>query len=281
MGEKGEFEQRPEVKPASSIPLPKEKASPAIKILCVIFALVALGLGGFIVYDKLVTKDGDVRECTEAADEPGEIAEGDGEGDDEGDEDVDGGDVKDTSAKGFAKYAEYGNYYVTKNGDVYLEPMEGTIHVGSLTINNIAFDKNEKFGKYGTYTITNKDLVGYNFAIDSFESSNSSITIKGFKLDLTNVVSMYEPVFGQSWNGWDMAFIDKSGKLSWLYIMPDFLTNTNAVKTKLTKNVKGYTDAVSIMEAWQPDGRTVIVVTKDGGHIEMSLDELVELETIK
>ena len=103
MGEKGEFEQRPEVKPASSIPLPKEKASPAIKILCVIFALVALGLGGFIVYDKLVAKDGDVQECTEVADDPGEIAEDD----DEGDEDVDGGDgdVKDTSAKGFAKYA--------------------------------------------------------------------------------------------------------------------------------------------------------------------------------
>lgn len=70
MDEKGEFEQRPEVKPASSVPLPKEKASPALKILCVVFALIALGLGGYIAYDKLTTTQ-DVANCIpEVADEP-------------------------------------------------------------------------------------------------------------------------------------------------------------------------------------------------------------------
>lgn len=59
MGEKGEFEQRPEVKPASSVPLPKEKASPAVKILCAIFALIALCACGYIVYDKTFAARGD------------------------------------------------------------------------------------------------------------------------------------------------------------------------------------------------------------------------------
>ncbi len=53
MLEKGEFEQRSEMKPASSVPLPKEKASPVAKILCVLFALIAVGACGYIVYDKL------------------------------------------------------------------------------------------------------------------------------------------------------------------------------------------------------------------------------------
>ena len=49
MEEKGEFEQRPEVKPADQVPLPQKKANPITGILCVIFALVALGLGGWIL----------------------------------------------------------------------------------------------------------------------------------------------------------------------------------------------------------------------------------------
>ncbi|MDO4220183.1 MAG: hypothetical protein Q4D22_03065 [Candidatus Saccharibacteria bacterium] len=53
MEEKGEFEQRPEVKPADSIPLPKAKPSPVLKVLCVVFALIAIGACGYIVYDKV------------------------------------------------------------------------------------------------------------------------------------------------------------------------------------------------------------------------------------
>ena len=51
MEEKGEFEQRPEVRPADQIPLPKAKPSPALKILCTVFALIAFCACGYIVYD--------------------------------------------------------------------------------------------------------------------------------------------------------------------------------------------------------------------------------------
>lgn len=53
MEEKGEFEARPEARPAESVTLPRAKASPVTKILCFVFALIAVGLGAFIVYDKV------------------------------------------------------------------------------------------------------------------------------------------------------------------------------------------------------------------------------------
>ena len=63
MEEKGEFEQRPEVKPADQVPLPQKKANPITGILCVIFALVALGLGGYLLYDKVFRAWGGAINC--------------------------------------------------------------------------------------------------------------------------------------------------------------------------------------------------------------------------
>lgn len=52
----GEFEQRAEVRPVEQVPLPKAKPSPALKIICILLALAVLGMGGYIVYDKLVAE---------------------------------------------------------------------------------------------------------------------------------------------------------------------------------------------------------------------------------
>lgn len=54
MEEKGEFEQRSEMRPADSVDLPKAKAGGGVKALCVFLALVAVGLGAFILYDKVI-----------------------------------------------------------------------------------------------------------------------------------------------------------------------------------------------------------------------------------
>ncbi len=48
MEQKGEFEQRPEIKPADQISLPKAKASPLPWILCAILTVAVIGLGIFI-----------------------------------------------------------------------------------------------------------------------------------------------------------------------------------------------------------------------------------------
>jgi hypothetical protein len=66
MEEKGEFEARPEARSAESVALPRAKASPVTKILCFVFALIAVGLGAFILYDKVINPFiGKVHPCPE------------------------------------------------------------------------------------------------------------------------------------------------------------------------------------------------------------------------
>lgn len=77
MEEKGEFEERPEVKPAVQVPLPQRKASPVMGILCGLFALVAVGLGSYIIYDKFIepTDTKCITKTTEEAQETDNFAE--------------------------------------------------------------------------------------------------------------------------------------------------------------------------------------------------------------
>ena len=76
MEEKGEFEQRSEMKPAESMDLPKAKASPVAKSLCVFFALIAVGLGAFILYDKVINPTmGSTTKCDQSSKEADKTAE--------------------------------------------------------------------------------------------------------------------------------------------------------------------------------------------------------------
>ena len=73
----GEFEQRPEVKPADEIPFSKPKASKTPWILCAILLIIVLGLGGFLLYDKVLSKkdDGNKGGSSQTADKPEEKPE--------------------------------------------------------------------------------------------------------------------------------------------------------------------------------------------------------------
>lgn len=73
----GEFEQRPEAKPADEIPFSKPKASKTPWILCAILLIIVLGLGGFLLYDKVLSKkdDGDKGGSSQTADKPEEKPE--------------------------------------------------------------------------------------------------------------------------------------------------------------------------------------------------------------
>ena len=70
-------EERPEVKPAVQVPLPQRKASPVMGILCGLFALVAVGLGSYIIYDKFIepTDTKCITKTTEEAQETDNFAE--------------------------------------------------------------------------------------------------------------------------------------------------------------------------------------------------------------
>lgn len=247
---------------------PEKKKGGAAGILCVVFALIALGACGYIVYSKVIAKPAPTTNCIN------DTTENNGENSgDEGNNSV--------ASTGFVFSGSYGTYYVTKTGDTYLVPGDWRINVGGLDFVGIKIDSSAISGKYGSYKITDKDITDYVFAYGYGEEVDGSFTeISGYKLDITNVVSIYDVGFGQSWNGWNTVFVKKDGTVDWLYVMPDFTNGTNTVKTKLTKNVGEYKDVASVMSTMLADGGGVTLVTKDGGHIKMSVDMLSTLSTM-
>ena len=64
---KGEFEQRPEARPANEVPFSRPRASKAPWILCMILALTSLVLGGFLVYGAI--NQGEKPKCETVADD--------------------------------------------------------------------------------------------------------------------------------------------------------------------------------------------------------------------
>ena len=54
---KGEFSERPEVTPAESVILPVQKKSKVTTILCIVLAIAVIGLGTYILCDKVLNKE--------------------------------------------------------------------------------------------------------------------------------------------------------------------------------------------------------------------------------
>ena len=54
---KGEFSERPEVTPAESVILPVQKKSKVTTILCIVLAIAVIGLGAYILCDKVLNKE--------------------------------------------------------------------------------------------------------------------------------------------------------------------------------------------------------------------------------
>ncbi len=74
----GEFEQKPEAKPAGEIPFSKPKASKTPWILCAILLIIVLGLGGFLIFGAI--NRGEKPQCETVANNAGS-KEGGSEGD--------------------------------------------------------------------------------------------------------------------------------------------------------------------------------------------------------
>lgn len=262
MIEKGEFEQRPEMKPANEVPFVRPKASKLPWVLCAIFTLVAVGAIGYIACEKLSgegdTKAGDETKCAEMVES-------------------DTNSKTDESAKnhevglnGFVAYAEYGYLYVTKDGKVYLDPSENIDSRGGyLGVNAILFDEKYAPGKFGTYKLTNNDIVGYKFS--TIDGNTDETEFSGYDLGLENIIAAYNVSAPQhQWWGWTTVFIDKDGNTSWMYVDPNY-TDSNSNRSgkasaKLVKNYSKYSNIASVLSDSFGYGKLVLV-TKDGGHI--------------
>ena len=251
---KGEFEQRPEVKPAEQIPLPKERVSPTIKALCLFFAIIALGAGGYILYDKVIAKK-ETTNCETIAEDSGKKIESEEEQRDEGatapKEKALG------SYNGFVSSADSSDtFYVTSKGEAYF--VLAKTSYGSKR-NDLKNDS--VLGERGNYTLSPKELNNF------ITIGDDSVSFDGYKLPYDNIVYANELRFGNGDISRYIVMIDKSNKF---YAIA--LDNTGGTRDsiELTARVIGrineYDGAIATLETNEGSGIDNIVYFKDGSY---------------
>ena len=288
----GEFKQRPEVKQAGEIPFSKPKVSKTPWILCAILLIIALALGGFLVYGAI--NQGEKPKCETVADaemkktkdvDPNKPEEKKSDEEDTGEKKPDEGEsqeekpietkieyVSDTPGRrGFS--TTIGTYafslYVTKTGDVYIEPYEDMGHVqGSMEFWPLDFAKGSEPGTYGEYTISDKDIDGYVYSYDpaGVREDMTTHTFKGYKVDTSSVVSFNEVPTGMMWDCWNLLFIKEDGSVDELFISPSPKASNSDGKARsfLIKNVGGFKNVANVLSVADVETYEMLFVMRDG-----------------
>ena len=150
-------------------------------------------------------------------------------------------------------YTGVGNFVVDRTGLVYYIPEKSWIRFGSEYKLNFSNEDKEKLGEYGIYQVE----------IDMYPSIDDNVkdSIEAFKLNLSNIKSVYEIEIGNGGSAISIMFLSNDGKVSEL----NFVGETpNKVSLKFKKNIDGYNNIVSIIQDGSYDGSGPIFIDKDG-----------------
>ena len=256
MEPQGEFvaPAEPVATPAQPTELPKQakKSGKLAKILCVLCALIACGLGGYICYDKFVVKNDltktDVVDCEDSVDG---VKEGETE------------DVADVKPKleGFVSHesASYASYYVTSKGEVYFET--NMIYMGGEPAVEWHISNPSDIGEAGTFTLDMKELGDYS----PYMHEGSTLEVKGYKLDLENIVYAEEAGFGQNKSELTDVFVDADGNMSILTTKGAY---TGTATAKLEKNVLKNVAGIKVVDGGEQ--AYTLVFFRDGSQEHLS-----------
>ena len=254
-------------------PLEKKRGGHTAALLAILFAVVAVGAGGYIVYDKVIAPQ-EKTNCQVASQETPK--------DDEKDQDAE------ISRIGFILRAAPGTFYVTKKGEVYLEPRTAPYHMGDdengvdYYFRSSDYDKTKLPGKFDKYTITANDIDGFSTVVDGKDVTE--LTFEGYKLDFENISSIDGAFnFGQqSISGFNYAFIGADGSMGWIEFTPGYGSSNALAKANVVKDT-GYKNVANVVGNEAATGflstaRDARIVFKDGSQEKIDLTKINSVE---
>ena len=250
METKGEFEQRPEVKPAEQIPLPKAKASPLPWILCAVFAVAAVGAGVFAL--GAINKNGPKTNCETALKDETNNENNTNPSDEKKDD-----GTKIGGFGGYVSNADSGDtFFVTNKGEAYF-----VLAAKSYSMKN-TLKSDSALGERGNYSLTSEELGGY-ATIDG----NGKASFNGYKLPYSNVVYTNELRFGNGDISRYIVVIDKSGKFYAIALdCTGGTQDTLEFTARAIGEISEYNGAVATLETNEGSGLDNIVYFKDGSY---------------
>lgn len=211
----------------------------------VIFIIISLGLGGFIVYDKLINNDSENTKITE--------------------EDTNEKNTK-TEEQATTKKDTYqvlelapvGGTAVVYNGEVYVNVYDSTPNIDNIYGN----------GKYQTLINTRNNYKEYNFGelIVTTKYINVGGSGKWLKLNTSNVKSIYNNEYGQALSNinpkYGIVMINSDSTVSYISTKDLIDGNTNPIKLEATD--------ISSVVTEDNGGYTTYFVKSDGTKIDVN-----------
>jgi len=202
-------------------------------------SLTIIGLLGFIFYDKVLNndqkKDINCNQVNNGDEEENETSR-----------------VAQILTESTPKHVyTFGEFIVTKNGDVYFIPGD-TYRIVS--------------DPYPVH-VKNPDILGVkkSYILDDYVGYlGDKIEFEGYKLDLSNILSVNALYFGNGAPDAHYVFISKEGNVSELVFEFDY--NDNTLIAKFEKNISEYKNIVSIVPTSSPQASGAIVIDRDGNQ---------------
>ena len=214
-------------------------------IVLVIFIMISLGLGGFIVYDKLINNDTESTKITEKESNEQTIT-------------TDNEKTTKKDAYQVLELAPVGGIAVVYNGEVYVNVYDSTPNIDNIYGN----------GKYQTLINTRNNYKEYNFGELMVTTKNINVGGSGkwLKLNTSNVKSIYNNEYGQALSStnpkYGIVMINSDSTVS--YISTKDLIEGNVNTTKLD------TTDVSNVVTEDNGGYTTYLIKSDGTKIDVN-----------
>lgn len=239
--------------PASVVVKEKNNEARTWKLVTILLAVVILGLGGFIVWDKTANSS-NIRSTTGSSKNKTSGKDSEKEGDKKEDDKV---AVK---RDGYMRQWQFGNFYVTSKGEVYFD-----FFVPSNS--PIQFKLNEKGmpAERGNYTFTKDDIANF----WTVNEDDNSMTVNAYKIKIdSKIVGVTDMGWGQNAITYDYGLISEDGNLSILsvHISGDIT---------LDENVGGYENVAYTAITEGSDESVTTIFFRDGTYkIVKSREEL-------
>lgn len=159
--------------------------------------------------------------------------------------------------KGHTLNSSLGNFIIDKDGSVYYGNYDTINYMGEeikLTANELSI-LGEK-----------KEYKNYTYQTDSQCDLEKGCTLEAYKLNLTNIQSAYEIVYGNGTLTGGIIFLTYDGKVNSLYY-----DLSNNQKFTLKQDISKYPNIVSVVENVDFGGHNAKLIDKNGNMYDVSI----------
>jgi len=114
--------------------------------------------------------------------------------------------------------------------------------------------------------LSTKDFVFGTYEAAGYKTLGASPYFEGYKINISDVQSMYKIVFGNGAPNVSIILVHKDGRISEITFTESY--NTDTVEVKLTKHISGYSDIVNVVPFNGFGGNYAKLLNKSGNLIE-------------